>query len=323
MTADVEQLPQTSWQWRAPAMSAYALALIAWIVKVGVPTDPFQAFVWLWLATIAWNIQAPRHSHLRFARDWGPVFAGLVIYLYSRGLSDNYLPVSVHWTFPIRIDEWLGGGELPTERLQSAWCHQPCTASTDPRWYDAVFTTIYFSHFVVGLTIAVVLWLRSRAAWVPWMRRYLVINFAALAVYITFPMAPPWLASKEGYIPGHIPRLTGRGWDDLGLGGFHVLLAKVGNPVAAMPSLHGGLAMLVALYGIARLRSAWRWLLLVYPALMAVALVYYGEHYFIDLLAGWVLAAVVMLGCGWWERRRPDLTEATPTQAGAPTTSPR
>jgi membrane-associated phospholipid phosphatase len=137
------------------------------------------------------------------------------------------------------------------------------------------------------------------------MRRYLVINFSALVIYILYPMAPPWLASKEGYIHEHNPRLTGRGWEDLGLGGFHILLAKVGNPVAAMPSLHGGLAMLVALYAITRLRSPWRWLLVAYPLLMGVALVYAGEHYVIDILAGWLLAAVVMAGCGWWERTHP------------------
>ena len=103
------------------------------------------------------------------------------------------------------------------------------------------------------------LWLRDRAAWVPWMRRYVVINFSALVVYVLYPMAPPWLASKEGYVGERAPPPDGRGWDDLGLGGFHVVLAKVGNPVAAMPSLHAGLAMLIALYGIARLRAAWRW----------------------------------------------------------------
>ena len=35
-----------------------------------------------------------------------------------------------------------------------------------------------------------------------------------------------------------------------------------------------------------------------------MALVYYGEHYVVDVLAGVVLAALVMVGCGLWERRR-------------------
>ena len=39
---------------RALAMSVYALALGVWIVVVGLPSDPFQMFVWLWPAAIAW-----------------------------------------------------------------------------------------------------------------------------------------------------------------------------------------------------------------------------------------------------------------------------
>lgn len=318
MTTTVDERTTTPWSWRGPALAVYAIAFALGVVLIGVPTDPFQLFAWLWVATIAFNIRAPWRYHLRFVRDWWPAFALLVLYLYSRGLSDEIVSMPIHWTMPIHFDQWIGGGQLPTARLQDALCASPCTSSTPPRWYDEVLTTIYFTHFVAGLTIAVVLWLRDRASWVPWMRRYIVINFSALVIYVLYPMAPPWLASKQGYIGGErLARLTGRGWDDLGLGGFHVALAKVGNPVAAMPSLHGGLAMLIALYGIVKLRTAWRWALLAYPLLMATALVYYGEHYVIDILAGWTLAALVMIGCHWWERRATSRVErADPAPPG-------
>jgi membrane-associated phospholipid phosphatase len=315
MTTDLDTMRTTPWTWRGPALLVLAVALAVDVVLIGVPTDPFQLFAWLWLATIAYNIRAPWRSHLVFARDWWPAFALLVLYLYSRGLSDEIISMPVHWTMPIHVDRWIGAGELPTARLQDALCASPCSGSTPPRWYDELFTTVYFTHFVAGLTLAVVLWLRDRALWLPWMRRYVVINFAALVIYVLYPMAPPWLASKQGYVAERIPRLTGRGWDDLGLGGFHVALAKVGNPVAAMPSLHGGLAMLIALYGLVKLRSAWRWLLLLYPLVMATALVYYGEHYVVDILAGWTLAAAVMVGCAWWERRPPSRGRAAEHEA--------
>lgn len=318
MTTDLgDARTGTSWIWRTGALVVYAGLLVVSIGLIGVPTDPFQLFAWLWLATVAYDVRAPWRHHLTFARDWWPAFALLVLYLYSRGLSDEVIAMPVHWTMPIRVDEWIGGGTLPTERLQDLLCTDPCTSTSPPRWYDELLTTVYFTHFVAGLTLAVVLWLRDRAAWVPWMRRYVVINFAALVVYVLYPMAPPWLASKEGFVGSSLPRLTGRGWDDLGLGGFHVALAKVGNPVAAMPSLHAGLAMLVALYGIARLCRAWRWLLLVYPLLMAVALVYYAEHYVVDVLAGWLLAGLVMLGCAWWEARRPASSVGPDLSLGA------
>ena len=57
-----------------------------------------------------------------------------------------------------------------------------------------------------------------------------------------------------------------------------------------MPSLHAGITFLVAMYGIWRLRTPLRWLLALYPLAMCVALVYYAEHYVVDVLAGAVLA---------------------------------
>ncbi len=273
---------------------------MVWSSSLGIPNDTVQVFVWLWLGTIAWDIEAPPRSHLRFLRDWWPPVLGLVVYFYSRGLTDE-LGLPVHWTMPIRVDEWLGGGTTPTERLQAAWCGDPCLRSAAPRWYDVALTTVYASHFLVGLTLAAVLWVRDRAEWVRWMRRYLMISFGALVVYILYPMAPPWMAAREGLM-GEVTRITGRGWDDLGIGRFDLVLQGVGNPVAAMPSLHAGIAFLVAVYAAWRLRSPWRWTLMLYPALMSLALVYYAEHYVVDIVAGAVLALAVMVAAGRWER---------------------
>ena len=169
---------------------------------------------------------------------------------------------------PIDVDRWMFGGHLPTEVLQHAWCGNPCDPASDPRWYDLFFTTVYASHFVTGLTIAAVLWVRNRHEFTAWMRRLVAISYAALAIYIAYPMAPPWWASREGYIDAYLPRITGRGWEDIGIDRLNLLLGGVGNKVAAMPSLHSGIAFLVAAYAITRLRSHWRWLLVLYPIAM-------------------------------------------------------
>ena len=288
---------------RVLAMAAYAVAVAVYSEVLGIPNDTVSVFVWLWFGTIAWNIEAPWRYHLRFVRDWSLPMVGLIIYFYSRGLTDE-LGLPVHTTMPIRFDEALFGGHLPTEVLQRHLCGDPCLRESDPRWYDLFFTTVYASHFLTGLTIAAVLWVRKREEWLRWMRRYVAINFGALVVYILYPMAPPWMASEEGYIPAALPRLTGRGWRDLGLGRFDLVLQGVGNPVAAMPSLHAGITFLVAMYGIWRLRTPLRYLLVLYPIAMSATLVYYAEHYVVDVLAGGVLAGIVMVGCGLWERRR-------------------
>ena len=295
--------PRTRRRARALAVTAYAMALATWSELVGIPNDTVQVFLWLWLGTIAWNVEARPRYHLSFLKDWWLPVAGLVIYFYSRGLTDE-LGLPVHVTMPIRFDAWLGGGEIPTARLQDAWCANPCLKDSEPRWYDLFFTTVYATHFLTGLTIAAVLWVRRRAEWIRWMRRYLVINFGALAIYIVYPMAPPWMASEEGRLDADVTRITARGWHDIGLGRVDLILQGVGNPVAAMPSLHAGITFLVALYGIQRLRTRWRWLLALYPLAMSTALVYYAEHYVIDILAGALLAVLVLVGCQRWENSR-------------------
>lgn len=300
--------PRTRHTVRAAAMVGYAVLLLAWSSTLGIPNDTVQVFLWLWLGTVAWNIEARPRYHLNFLKDWWLPVLGLIIYFFSRGLTDE-LGLPVHVYMPIHFDEWIGAGMTPTERLQDAWCGNPCLKESEPRWYDAFFTTVYATHFVTGLTIAAVLWVRNRAEWIKWMRRYLIINFGALAIYMLYPMAPPWMASEEGWLGADVARLTSRGWRDIGLDRIDLILHGVGNPVAAMPSLHAGITFLIAIYGIQRLRSPWRWLLALYPLAMSVALVYMGEHYVIDILAGAALATVVLVGCQLWEnsRDRPDI----------------
>ena len=289
---------------RLAGVLVYGAALTCWLAVMGLPRQALPAFVWIWLATIAWNIRAPWRTHLAFLRDWSLPLAVLTLYLYSRGVADDLGIASVHVTAPITADRWLFGGTLPTEYLQAKLCGDPCLRSSPRHWYDVVLTTVYYSHFVVALTVAAVLWVRDRSAWVGYMRRYLSLNVLAVVVYIAYPMAPPWLAAQEGFIPDRVARITGRGWYDLSDRDFHQRLSAVGNPVAAMPSLHAGVALFVALFGISRLRRRWRWLLLLYPLTMSFMLVYYAEHYVIDVVAGFALAALVMWGCRAWEARR-------------------
>ena len=113
-------------------------------------------------------------------------------------------------------------------------------------------------------------------------------------------LSPAGFAAGADVVVAHHPHVV-RGLERRGEG---VILHGVGNPVAAMPSLHAGITFLIAIYGIQRLRTPWRWLLALYPLLMSTALVYYAEHYVVDVLAGALLAVVVLVGCQLWENGR-------------------
>jgi membrane-associated phospholipid phosphatase len=77
--------------------------------------------------------------------------------------------------------------------------------------------------------------------------------------------------------------------------------------VAAVPSLHSAFTALVAMFLWARVRRPrLRPLLALYPLAMGLTLIATGEHYFFDVLLGWLYAGAVMLAWSRWERcRRP------------------
>jgi membrane-associated phospholipid phosphatase len=76
------------------------------------------------------------------------------------------------------------------------------------------------------------------------------------------------------------------------------------NNVAAMPSLHAGYALLVVLF-LWRLSPWWvRPVLALYPPAMAVSLVYGGEHYVVDCIAGWAYAAFAFFSVEYVFARR-------------------
>jgi membrane-associated phospholipid phosphatase len=82
------------------------------------------------------------------------------------------------------------------------------------------------------------------------------------------------------------------------------------NLVAAVPSLHAGFCALVAIFLWGRVRPWVRPLLLLYPLAMGLALIATGEHYFFDVLLGWIYAGAVMAAWGWWERWRAGGVES-------------
>jgi len=141
-----------------------------------------------------------------------------------------------------------------------------------------------------------------------------VLAVAGVATYVLYPMAPPWLADDAMIFPGPaVGRYTSEGFDLIGLhlvGGALDQGQYLVNPVAAMPSLHMAYATLAA--GFFWFGKPWwaKVLLACYPLAMGLTLVYGGEHYVVDELAGVVYALAVIAGWRYLrarQRRRTDL----------------
>ena len=270
------------------AAAAYVVALVSWSALIGIPNDPLGILLWGWVALVI------AHRHQGFWRDWRPYIVGMVVYWFVRGLADETF-IDTRFDYTIRFDRWVGGlvgdGRTPTEQLQDAWCGVPCLKGGDVHWWDLVLNTVYASHFFVAVLLGLGLWVRNRVAWRDWMRRYVTLLFVGLTVYVLVPTAPPWMGVDAA-------RISSRAWGELGLDRQNMILLGMANKVAAMPSLHTGVSALVAFWAVSRLRSPWRWLLLLYPVAMGLGLTYFGEHYVLDEIMGMLAAGAVMLG--WW-----------------------
>lgn len=284
---------------RPYALGLYFAALVAWSAYYGIPVQRELVILWTCGALACASIGRPPAEVLQLLRDWLPIVVVLCAYDLTRGAADS-MGIGTHVHPMIDFDRFLFGGEVPSEWLQ-AHLYDPNVLS----WWNVVFTLVYTSYFIVPFVLAGFLWARDRLAFKRFMRRLVSLALAGVATYIAFPAAPPWLAAEMGDL-GPIQRTTSNGWELLGTGTaglFSEGQAGV-NLVAAVPSLHSAFTMLVALFLWGRVRRWARPLLLLYPLAMGITLMATGEHYFFDVLLGWLYAGGAMGAWALWERRR-------------------
>lgn len=287
---------------RLAALALYVVVIVVIVARSGVPTGRISLAVLIVSGLLISRIGEGWHRLALVLVDWLPFTLVLMAYDKTRGLADA-LGTPLHEADAVRWEQWLCGGHIPT-----VWLQQHLYSPHHVYWYDALTTLVYTSHFIATPVFAAVLWLRERTQWLRYITRVIALSVAGLITYTLLPEAPPWMAARDHFIHTPIERLSARGWIWLHLGNVNELLEHAqesgANPVAAMPSLHAAFAALIALFIGARLRSRWRYLLVLYPLAMGYALVYLGEHYVIDVIAGYVYAIGAYAAVSFWERRR-------------------
>jgi membrane-associated phospholipid phosphatase len=285
------------------AMGLYVIALAAYTVAYGIPVQRELVIAWTCGALAVASIGRPPREILQLVVDWLPIVAILMVYDLTRGAADS-VGIGVNTMPMIDFDRLVFFGETPTEWLQDR-LYEPGVVA----WWDVAFTVVYTSYFIVPFAVAGVLWARDRLAFLQFTKRLVSLALAGLATYIAFPAAPPWMAGEQGIIDVH--RTTGKGWEvlDVEMAAMFERGQGAVNLVAAVPSLHSAFVALVAMYLWARVRPAWRPLLVAYPLAMGFTLIATGEHYFFDVILGWLYAAGVMAAWTWWEQRRVSRAE--------------
>jgi PAP2 superfamily len=300
---------------------AYAAFVVALMVVGGVAITPDVLAVAFGLAAVLLG-----RGRL-FLRDWLPFIVLLLAYELMRGIADD-AGLPLHAGDLATADRIVAFGLLPTQVLQDAL--RPASGLDG---IAIAATIVYMLHFALPLATGFVLWLWRRPQYYDFVAALILLSLAGFATYLLLPAAPPWYLANRGLLdgpdgqpivaylkPGAFETLAGA----LGFDGRYLYSLAFGsvnpNPVAAFPSLHVAypfLAFLVLRRAFGRIG----WLAFGYTLVVAFSVVYTGDHWVIDALAGVAYAYVAYYAVvhaparlrtwrpgGRLSRRRPSAT---------------
>ncbi len=238
-----------------------------------------------------------RHRAYRDAGELLLVAMAFLLYFVVRAnVIDRPAEALSHAHTVIRIEKSLGIFDEPSWQA----------AIVDHRLPVKFFNFVYFwLDFPLIASVGLLLYFRRRTDYTFTRDAILASGALALISYNLFPVAPPRLVPGIGVVD------TLQVFNNLSYQAQSTQFFV--NPYAAMPSLHVGWAILLAV-GVARAYGSSRWVLglaVLHPVVQATSTVMTGNHFFLDGGAGLVAAgfgltvAYVMEGWGYdWLRER-------------------
>ena len=284
-------------RWLVWAILAYALLVVALMYAGGLVITPDVLLVAFLLVAVLLG-----RTRL-FLRDWVPFVAIFLAYELMRGIADD-AGFPVHVTDVIAAERLIAFGTLPTQVLQDLMAPP---SGVGPA--AIVATVLYMLHFALPIVAGLLLWIWRRPQYYDYVAAFIVLSFAGFITYLLLPVAPPWWAAGLGELngPDGLPLIRylkpeafgviaeALGYPDGNQLSSYVFYGVNPNGVAAFPSLHAGYPVLAFLV----LRRAFgriAWLALGYALLVWWAIVFTGDHYVIDVLAGVAYAAAAYFG---------------------------
>jgi hypothetical protein len=145
------------------------------------------------------------------------------------------------------------------------------------------------AHFPVTIICLVWLYVRRPMGYLSTRRILIVASGVGLAIHVLYPLAPPRMLPGYGFVD------VGQAFGPAAYG-QHAVFGNIANEFAAMPSLHFGWAVIMAVAVVRYGRSPVRWIIVAHPMLTTAAIVMTANHYWLDVLvAGLVIAVVYAL----------------------------
>ena len=234
-------------------------------------------------------------------RELALLLGGLAAYRLVRVLVKDEIDVAFENSERV-IDFQRTLGILNEMNLQATVLDSDATIWFLNRYY-------FFAHFAGTFVWVVWMYVRHYEHYGRVRRVLFGTTFAALAIHVAFPLAPPRWFPDMGFV------------DTLQTYGPKIYdaeaISNTANQIAAMPSLHVGWALIGAWAIIKASTSRWRWIAAIHPAVMTAAVVLTANHWWLDAIIAAVLVAAVWAADApvqrWLERRKarrePELEE--------------
>lgn len=306
--------------------------LFVFLVGGGMVLDAFRPDHLLFIFTlgIMGSLLLGKSRSRQFLKDWTPWFAFWLAYDMLRGVADQVRQINIQnvydfehalfgWAFPssafsqdvwdrvfVKSHQWVG--YLQEHMVPPLW-FQGFKIAHEGAWYvatlDAITGTFYSIHFFIPWILAALFWgvRGDRKMFFRYTYAIAILNALALITFVMFPAAPPWYVLGYGFHqPGNEFLVQGAAGGMvkldrlLGIEFFAKVWTNMNpNRFAAVPSLHGGHSLIVAIFATIGLKH-WgkkRYLFWIYPAGMWFSAFYLNHHYIID-----PLLATIYIGIG-------------------------
>ncbi len=226
--------------------------------------------------------------------DWfdfieiGLVAFGFLLYFVVRGaVIDRTHDALEHARWIVNLQTHLG---FFVEPIVNRWVvtHTPIL-----RLVDFVY---FWFDFPLIVAVGLLLFWRRRTSYTLLRDALLISGGLALIVYWTFPVAPPRYLKEWGFIDT-LARFSHLAYQTQSTKPFV-------NPFAAVPSLHVGWSLLLAVVVFDATRNWWlRLAAFSVLALQALSVVATANHFIFDGVMGMVVSLIALAAAAWLQRR--------------------
>jgi hypothetical protein len=284
--------PKASGPGEVIGLRAAAAAVALWIIvlilagKVGWQHAGLPALIWACLTT--------RPEPRRFVREWCPMILFWISYDGMR-LLEPWLLARVEIEAPFRWEKLLFS--MPSGEILPFFFADLSVRGShlmSIRLLGTCCSLVYLTQLWAIPVAMLVLWLRDAdVLFRRIIRSFTALHVMTLAIYLSFPAAPPWWVYENGFRPPSMEHSYPQAI--AGNGTLDALFHLSANRFAAIPSLHGAYPLLLSLLLVSH-GAGWRFVILCccYTVSMWFSCLFLNQHYAVDLLSGAILAGLAL-----------------------------